>query len=105
MSADQAQRVLRSLRPTTAVEVTRKQMAVELLADLRRFDRNIASSKRIADAVTASKTSITDIYGVGPVIAAIVIGHVADVRRFPARDHFASYNGTAPIEARERVGP
>jgi len=27
-----------------------------------------------------------------------VIGAVRDVSRFPDRDHFAAYNGTAPIE-------
>jgi hypothetical protein len=27
-----------------------------------------------------------------------VIGDVRDVSRFPSRDHFAAYNGTAPIE-------
>jgi len=34
----------------------------------------------------------------GPVVAGIVIGDVRDVSRFPARDHFAACNGTAPIE-------
>ena len=33
-----------------------------------------------------------------PVVAAAVIGDVRDVSRFPGRDHFAAYNGTAPIE-------
>ena len=46
----------------------------------------------------AAGTSLTSIFGVGPVIAAAVIGDVRDVSRFPSRDHFASYNGTAPIE-------
>jgi transposase len=112
MSADQAQRLLRSIRPTNPVDTTRKAVAVELLADVRRFDRDlVASKKRITEAVTASKTSLVEIYGVGPIVAAIVIGHVADVRRFPTRDHFASYNGTAPIEAssgpkkRHRLNP
>ena len=27
-----------------------------------------------------------------------MIGDVTDVTRFPSRDHFASYNGTAPVE-------
>jgi hypothetical protein len=35
---------------------------------------------------------------VGPVIAATVIGCAVDVSRFASRDHFAAYNGTAPIE-------
>jgi len=41
---------------------------------------------------------VTQVYGVGPVVAGIVIGDVRDVNRFPGRDHFAAYNGTAPIE-------
>ena len=28
----------------------------------------------------------------------MVIGHTGDVRRFRSSDHYASYNGTAPIE-------
>jgi len=48
--------------------------------------------------VVASKTRLSDIYGVGPIIAATVLGFVGDVSRFPTRDHFAAYNGTAPIE-------
>jgi transposase len=43
--------------------------------------------------------SLTGVFGVGPVIAATVIGEVRDVSRFKNRDHFAAYNGTAPIEA------
>ena len=56
------------------------------------------TKKRIAAAVTASKTTLTEIFGVGPIVAATVIGDVVDVSRFANRDHFASYNGTAPIE-------
>ena len=40
----------------------------------------------------------TGLFGVGPVIAAAVIGDVRQVSRFPDRDHFAACNGTAPIE-------
>ena len=38
-------------------------------------------------------------FGVGPVIAATILGEVPDITRFPSRDHFAAYNGTAPVEA------
>jgi hypothetical protein len=48
--------------------------------------------------VAAAGTSLTGLFGVGPVIAAAVIGDVRDVSRFPGRDHFAACNGTAPIE-------
>jgi transposase len=61
--------------------------------------RNYARpGKKLATAVQASGTSLTGLFGVGPVIAAAVIGDVKDVSRFPGRDHFAAYDGTAPIE-------
>ena len=41
---------------------------------------------------------MTSVFGIGPVIAGTIIGDIADVCRFPGRDHFASYNGTAPVE-------
>jgi len=37
--------------------------------------------------------------GVGPVLAAKLLGHTGDSTRFPDPDHFASYSGTAPVEA------
>ena len=56
------------------------------------------SKKKLAVAVKASGTSLTGVFGVGPVIAATVIGDADGVARFASRDHFAAYNGTAPIE-------
>lgn len=62
-------------------------------------------------AVAASGTTVTDVRGVGPIVAAILTGHAGDITRFPSTDHFASYNGTAPIEAssgpkvRHRLNP
>ena len=112
MSADQAERVLATVAPASPVEATRKQMALELLDDVRRLDRDIAASRRrVVAAVDAAGTTLTELYGVGPVVAGIIIGHVGDVRRFANRDHFASYNATAPVEAssgpkkRHRLNP
>ena len=56
------------------------------------------SHKRIRDAVRSSGTSLTDLFGVGPIIAATLIGYTGDATRFRNRDHYAAYNGTAPIE-------
>jgi transposase len=42
---------------------------------------------------------LTEVFGVGPVLAAKLLGHAGDITRFPDRDHFASYSGTAPVEA------
>jgi len=71
----------------------------KLLADMRRLDAQMRESKKkLAVAVKASGTSLTGLFGVGPVNAATVIGDAAGVARFASRDHFAAYNGTAPIE-------
>jgi transposase len=94
-----AARVLKALRPAGAVEAARWELAADLLDDLRRIDARIRETrKKLATAVSAAGTSLTGLSGVGPVIAAAVIGDVRDVSRFGSRDRFAAYNGTAPIE-------
>ena len=98
--ADRAAQLLRKVHPATAVEVERKHLAQDLIVDVRRLDRDLAAVKvRINQAVVASGTTLTELHGVGPVVAAIILGQVGDARRFPTRERFASYNATAPIEA------
>ena len=85
--------------PPGAVARARCELAAEFPADLRRLDTQLRESKKkLALVVRASGTTLTGIFGVGPVIAATVIGDVGDVSRFPSRDRFAAYNGTAPVE-------
>ena len=99
ISAGQAVRLLASVTPAGAVEAARWELAAELTDDLRGTDTAIRQTrKKAAAAVAAAGTSLTGLFGVGPVIAATVIGDVRHVSRFPNRDHFAAYNGTAPIE-------
>lgn len=87
-------------------------MATDLLADVRRLDSQLeALTKRIAVAVVASETSVTEVHGIGPIGAALIVGHTGDVTRFPSVGHYARYNATAPIEAssgpktRHRLNP
>ena len=99
ITAAQATNFLEQIEPSDAVALARCELAAELLDDLRRIDAQMRDTKkRLAVAVRASGTTVTEIFGVGPVIAATVIGYVADASRFPSRDRFAAYNGTAPIE-------
>jgi transposase len=84
---------------TGPVEAARHQIACELVEDLRRFDDQMRQSRRrITDAVATSATSLTDVFGVGPIVACMLIGYSGDIARFASRDHYAAYNGTAPIE-------
>ena len=99
ITAGRAARVLESVTPAGAVDAARWELAAELTEDLRGVDIRIRETrKKAAAAVRAAGTSLTGLFGVGPVIAAAVIGDVRHVSRFPGRDHFAAYNGTAPIE-------
>jgi transposase len=99
INAASAERLLGGVTPASPVEVARHALALEHLDDLRRLDDQMRVSKRrIAETITASATSLTDIFGVGPVVAAMLIGYTGDVTRFRSRDHFAAYTGTAPIE-------
>ena len=90
---------LARVTPEGPVEQIRYDLAVELLGEIRTLDTQLkASHKRIRAAVAASGTTVTDLFGVGPVIAAMLIGYSGDIGRFANRDHYAAYNGTAPVE-------
>jgi transposase len=99
ITAAQAIRILERSTPSGAAGQARRELAAELLDDMRHMDARIRESKKkLAVAVKASGTSLTSLFGVGPFVAATVIGDAGDVARFVSRDHFAAYNGTAPVE-------
>ena len=94
-----AERLLADVDAAGAVAAARAELADELVDDLRRLDPQIKESrKRLDQVVKASGTTTTDVFGVGPVVAALVVGITGNVDRFPGRDHFAGFNGSAPIE-------
>jgi hypothetical protein len=99
ITAGYAARILSRIMPADSATEARSELAAALLADIRHLDAQRREvKKKLATAVKASGASLTQIFGVGPVIAATVIGDVATVARFPSRGHFAAYNGTAPVE-------
>ena len=101
LSADRAARILRGIRSQEGTSAhLRRQLASEVLRDVRTLDRKIADlNGRIEAEVEASGTTLTEIFGIGPILAARIVGSVGDVGRFPTKAHFASYSGTAPLEA------
>jgi transposase len=99
ITAGQAARILASITPSGAVQAARCELAAEFTQDLQGIDARIRDTrKKLAIAVAATGTSLTGLFGAGPVTAAVVTGDVRAVSRFASRDHFAAYNGTAPIE-------
>ena len=113
LSATRAAAELRRIRPTDAVGIERRRLAVELLDEVRRTRPRPRRAQEPASPPrsTASSTTVTDVFGVGPIMAAYLIGYSGDVRRFPTAGHYARYNATAPIEAssgpnvRHRLNP
>jgi transposase len=99
ITAGHAAKVLDQITPAGPVGTARLGLAAQFLEDLRRLDTQLAATKKqLAAAVRASGTTVTDVFGVGPVNAGTVIGDAGDISRFPSRGHFAAYNGTAPVE-------
>jgi hypothetical protein len=95
----QARSLIDGLQPVGAVAIERHALAVEMLDELERLNtQRKALRKRIVAAAAASGTTLTDIFGIAEVGAAVILGQVGDVTRFPTADRFAAYNGTAPIE-------
>ncbi len=100
LSANAAAKLLRRARPGPETGRVRKRLASELVRDVRALDRKVASlDERIREEIEASGTALTEIFGIGPILAAKLAGIVGDVGRFPSKAHFASYAGVAPIEA------
>jgi transposase len=101
LSADWAARILRGIRARGGTSARlRRRLASEVLRDVRTLDRKIADlNERIEAEVEASGSTLTEIFGIGPILAARIIGTVGDVGRFSTKARFASYSGTAPVEA------
>jgi transposase len=100
LTAKRAAALLDHVAPIGAPAVTRWQLAADLITDVRHLDQRIAAVEaRIKTAVAESKTTLVELFGVGPVLAATFLGEVGDIGRFPSKHHFATHTGTAPLEA------
>jgi transposase len=100
LTAKRAAALLAGVVPAGAPAVTRWQLATELVADVRQLEQRIAAVEvRIKAAVAQAKTTLVELFGVGPVLAATFLGEVGDIGRFPSKHHFAAHTGTAPLEA------
>jgi transposase len=99
LSTHRAARIVRGIRPQGVSARVRRRLASDILRDIRTLQRKIADlNERIETEVEASTTSLTQIFGMGPILAAKIMGTVGNATRFPTKAHFASYCGTAPVE-------
>lgn len=100
LSAPQARALLNTVRPRDIVGRTRRQPASELITEVAVIDKMIkAANAQLTDLVASTGSTLQQLNGIGPSGAARLLGDVGDIGRFANRDHFASWNGTAPIDA------
>jgi transposase len=100
LSAAQAKALLGKARPRDIAGKTRRRLAAELIVDLTSLDAKVkAADKELRQLIDATGSSLRELHGIGPANAARLIGDVGDIARFADKARFASWNGTAPIDA------
>ena len=106
LTATIASRLLAGVRPAGPVEAARKQLARDLVAEIRDADQRLkALTAHIADTVATTGSRVTEVAGVGPVVAARLLARTRRASRFASASAFANYAGVAPVEvsSAERV--
>jgi transposase len=100
LSAQQARALLNTVRPRDVVGKTRRWLASELIHELVTIDKKIKiANYELTELVEATGSRLQQLHGIGPSSAARLLGDIGDIDRFTSRAHFASWNGTAPIDA------
>ncbi|WP_234040263.1 transposase [Micromonospora coerulea] len=92
--------MIATVKPRDIVGKTRRRLAVELISELEGIDKKIkAAEKDLKELVAARGSTLMELHGIGPSGAARLLADVGDISRFADRDRFASWNGTAPLDA------
>jgi transposase len=100
LTARQARALLAAVPAGDVVRETRRQLAGELVDELEVIDARIKTAKKqLAALVAETGSGLMRLNGIGPSGAARLLGDIGDVSRFPSKAHFASWNGTAPLDA------
>ncbi|MGZ6853477.1 MAG: transposase [Mycobacteriaceae bacterium] len=88
------------MRPRDIAGKTRRRIAAEELADLVVVESKMKkATAELKVLVKARGSRLMDLPGVGPVVAARTLVDVGDIARFADRNRFASWTGTAPLDA------
>ncbi|RKS74130.1 transposase [Motilibacter peucedani] len=100
LSPLQARHLLATVRPRDPAGRVRKELAGELVGEVEDLDARLKTlTRRLRDAVQAQGSGLLNVFGIGPAGAARILADVQDVARFRDRNRFASWTGTAPIDA------
>ena len=90
ITAKAASTMLRSVRPVTACERTRKELAQDLVRDLHAVDVSLSDvEQRMSAALDDHGSQLRRVDGVGAITAVRLIGRTGPASRFPTADVFA----------------
>jgi transposase len=99
LTATTAARALGTVRPVGPAEAARKQLARDLVAEVREVDARLAKlSGQMSQALAEHGSRLPEVDGIGPVVATRLLGRTGRASRFPTSSAFASYAGVAPVE-------
>jgi transposase len=99
LTAKSAATLLRTIRPDSPADRTRKELAQDLVRELRAVDASLADiEQRMTAALDEHGTRLREIDGIGAVTAVRLIGRTGIASRFASEHAFATYAGVAPIE-------
>ncbi|WP_233434687.1 transposase [Nocardia yamanashiensis] len=100
LTARQARALIAEVTPRDAASRVRRRLVVEMIEELETIDRKTrAADKELRQLVLDRGSTLMDLHGIGPSSAARLLADTGDIHRFRDRDRFASWNGTAPLDA------
>lgn len=83
LTAAEAARVLRTVRPVSVSERTRKELARDLVREVRAVDAGLADiARRMIAALGEHGTRLLEVDGVGPVLGVRLLGRTGRASRF-----------------------
>ncbi|MVU77098.1 IS110 family transposase [Nocardia sp. ET3-3] len=100
LTARQARALIAEVTPHDAASRVRRRLVEEMIEELETIDRNTrAADKELRQLVLDRGSTLMGLHGIGPSSAARLLADTGDIHRFRDRDRFASWNGTAPLDA------
>jgi transposase len=104
LTAAKAAALVRLVRPATATAACRRQLARALLGDLRRVDARLAENTvQLRDALAATASTLTQIHGLGVVVAAKLRRGPPGAEATPGQRHLRAHPGRpTPMRSQPR---
>src|SRR3954453_19217395 len=100
ITTGQAKAMLAGVRPRDIAGKTRRRIPAGELAELVAVEAKMKkATAELKAMVLARGSTLMDLHGVGPVVAARILADVGDVARFADRNRFAWWTGPAPLDA------